>query len=72
MTAIAASVAGGLIAAYQVGYGIAAFGLGHLPDLAGHGLGATFALGAVVAVAMGALSFAVAGGAPPAPPPRRP
>ncbi len=66
MTTIAASVAGGLIAAYQMGYGIAAFGVGPLQERAGHGLATTFALAAVVALAMGALSFAVAGhrGAP--------
>jgi hypothetical protein len=31
LTSVAASVAGGLICAYQVGYGIAAFGVGPLP-----------------------------------------
>jgi predicted MFS family arabinose efflux permease len=61
MTTIAASVAGGLIAAYQVGYGIAAFGVGPLQERAGHGLATTFELAAVVALAMGAVSFAVAG-----------
>jgi fucose permease len=61
MTAIAASVAGGLIAAYQMGYGIAAFGVGPLQERAGHGLATTFALAALAALAMGALSFAVAG-----------
>jgi predicted MFS family arabinose efflux permease len=66
MTTIAASVAGGLIAAYQMGYGIAAFGVGPLQERLGPGLATTFALAAVVALAMGALSFAVAGhrGAP--------
>ena len=33
LTAIAASVAGGLIAFYQMGYGIAAFGVGPLQSL---------------------------------------
>ncbi len=35
LTAIAASVAGGLIAFYQMGYGIAAFGVGPLQSRAG-------------------------------------
>jgi hypothetical protein len=52
-------VAGGLIAAYQVGYGIAAFGVGPLRD---HGiaLSTVYGWGAVVAVAMGLLAFVVA------------
>jgi fucose permease len=51
-----ASVAGGVIAFYQVGYGIAAFGAGPLQD-AGVGLPAIFGLTAVAAVVMGGLSF---------------
>jgi hypothetical protein len=51
-----ASVAGGVIAFYQVGYGIAAFGAGPLQD-AGVGLPAIFGLAAVAAVVMGGLSF---------------
>ena len=35
LTTITASVAGGLIAFYQIGYGIAAFGVGPLQGLAG-------------------------------------
>ncbi|MGH2540959.1 MAG: MFS transporter [Actinomycetota bacterium] len=53
-----ASVAGGVIAAYQLGYGIAAFGAGPLQD-AGRGLPGIFRLTAVVALAMGGLSFIV-------------
>jgi MFS family permease len=52
-------VAGGVIAFYQVGYGIAAFGIGPLLD-GGVGLPAVYALSAVVALGMGAWSFAVA------------
>jgi MFS family permease len=51
--------AGGLIAAYQVGYGIAAFGVGPLQDAVHLSLAATFGLGAVVAAVLGVLSFAV-------------
>jgi len=51
--------AGGLIAAYQVGYGIAAFGVGPLQDAFHLSLASIFALAAVVAVALGLLSFAV-------------
>jgi MFS family permease len=56
---IAATVAGGVIACYQLGYGIAAFGIGPLLDT-GVGLPTIYGLAAVVAVVMGAWSFAVA------------
>ncbi len=75
-----AVVACGVIACYQVGYGLAAFGVGPLTS-AGVRLPAIFAAAAVVAAAMGALSLVVAHGRPspvtvhprPAPPrsPRR-
>jgi MFS family permease len=58
-TAIAAAAAGGVIAFYQLGYGIAAFGVGPLHD-AGVELSTVYAFGAVVAVVMGAWSFVVA------------
>jgi MFS family permease len=57
--AIAATIAGGVIASYQVGYGIAAFGVGPLLD-AGVGLPAVYAAAAGIASAMGLLAFAVA------------
>jgi predicted MFS family arabinose efflux permease len=60
-----ASVAGGVIAFYQVGYGIAAFGTGPLVD-AGVSLSTLFGVAAAAAVIMGGLSFALA-----RPPPRR-
>jgi fucose permease len=63
LVAFAAAVTGGVIAAYQVGYGLAAFGVGPLLA-AGASLGGVYAGGAAVAVGMGALSFAVAGGRP--------
>jgi MFS family permease len=56
--AIAAVAAGGVIASYQLGYGIAAFGVGPLLD---HGvtLPAVYAASAAVALAMGLASFGV-------------
>jgi MFS family permease len=56
---IAAVVAGGIIAFYQLGYGIAAFGIGPLLD-AGVGLPAVYGAAAGIAVAMGLLSFVLA------------
>jgi fucose permease len=59
LTAIAASVAGGLIAFYQMGYGVAAFGVGPLQEHGGLNLSQIYGLTAIVALAMAALSFAV-------------
>jgi MFS family permease len=59
MTIIAASVAGRLIAFYQMGYGLAAFGVGPLEEYAGLSLNTLFGFGAVVALALAALSFVV-------------
>jgi Major Facilitator Superfamily len=59
LTTLADSVAGGVIACYQFGYGVAAFGVGPLRD-AGLSLPQIFAVSAAVAAAMGTLSFAVA------------
>jgi MFS family permease len=58
LTAIAASVAGGLIAFYQIGYGIAAFGVGPL-QTAGFDLHVIFGGTAVVSLALSVLSFVV-------------
>ena len=69
-----AAVAGGVIAFYQLGYGIAAFGTGPLVD-AGVGLPALFGFAAIAAVIMGGLSFALARKSPAAavaPSPRQP
>jgi MFS family permease len=60
LTAMAASVASGLIAFYQMGYGLAAFGVGPLQEHAGLGLSTLYGLTAGVALAVGALSFVVA------------
>lgn len=56
---VGAAVSGLLIAAYQAGYGIAAFGFGPLQDIFGVELSAIFGVAAVVAVAMGALSTVI-------------
>lgn len=59
LTTIAASVAGGLIAFYQIGYGIAAFGVGPLQTWAGLDLNVIYGGTAVAAIAMSVLSFVV-------------
>jgi MFS family permease len=59
LVTMGAAVAGGVIAFYQLGYGIAAFGTGPLVD-AGVGLPALFGFAAIAAVIMGGLSFALA------------
>ena len=56
---ISATVTGGVIASYQIGYGIAAFGVGPLLET-GVQLPSVYAAAAVLAIAMGAVSFAVA------------
>ena len=71
LAGISAAVAGGVIACYQLGYGLAAFGVGPLVD-AGVGLPTVYAVAAVVALVMGMLSFAVARGATTADSPARP
>jgi fucose permease len=58
---MATAAAGATIACYQVGYGLAAFGVGPVVD-AGHSLAGIFRISAVVAVVMGVVSFAVARG----------
>jgi MFS family permease len=63
-----AALAGGVIACYQVGYGIAAFGVGRLVD-AGHELTDIYRATSLVAVALALLSFSITRG--PAATPRR-
>jgi hypothetical protein len=60
MTSVVASVAGGLICFYQVGYGIAAFGVGPLESSAGLHLETIYGGTAVFAVVMAMLSFVLA------------
>jgi len=55
----AAASPGTLIACYQLGYGIAAFGVGPLHDRAGLGLRALFGGAAAVALVLAALSIAI-------------
>jgi fucose permease len=59
LVAIEASVSGAVIAFYQLGYGIAAFGAGPL-QAAGVGLATIFGGTAAVAVVMGGLAFVIA------------
>jgi fucose permease len=54
----AAVMSGQLIAFYQVGYGIAAFGVGPLRDLTGRPLEVIYSAGTLVAAAMFVLAFA--------------
>jgi fucose permease len=58
LVTMAAAVAGGIIAAYQLGYGIAAFGVGPLLD-GGVSLRSVYGFSAVVALALGVASFRV-------------
>jgi predicted MFS family arabinose efflux permease len=60
MSTIATSVAGLLIAFYQLGYGVAAFGVGPLENLAGLALGRIFAFTAIPALALAVLAFTLA------------
>ena len=57
LTTMATSVAGSLIAFYQIGYGIAAFGVGPLQNWAGWSLPAIFSGTAIIGLGMAALSF---------------
>ena len=61
LTAIGASVAGGVIAAYQVGYGIAAYAVGPAVS-AGATLSVVLLVGTVVALGLAALSSGVVAG----------
>ena len=58
LASVSAALTGGVIAFYQVGYGIAAFGVGPLLD-GGVALPTVFGISAIVAGLLGALSFAV-------------
>jgi fucose permease len=55
---LAAVMSGELIAFYQAGYGVAAFGVGPLADLAGLSFHSIYSLGSVIAVAMFAVALA--------------
>jgi hypothetical protein len=62
LTTMTASVAGGMIGFYQMGYGIAAFGVGPLQSWAGLTLPAIYRGTALVALALAALAFVIVGG----------
>ena len=57
LTTVAASVAGGLICAYQIGYGIAAFGVGPLQARTGLRLETIYGATAATSLVMTILSF---------------
>jgi MFS transporter, FHS family, glucose/mannose:H+ symporter len=59
---LSAVMAGELIAFYQVGYGVAAFGIGPLHDLVGLPLSTIFAAGSVVAAPLAVVAALVIGG----------
>lgn len=59
LVAISAAMAGGVIAFYQLGYGIAAFGVGRLLDNVAK-LSTFYGFAALIAVSTGLLSFVVA------------
>jgi fucose permease len=59
LTTMTASVAGGLIGFYQMGYGLAAFGVGPLQSWAGLSLPAIYRGSALVALALAALAFVI-------------
>jgi fucose permease len=59
MAALGATVAASLIAFYQIGYGLSAFGVGPVVDGAGIGLSTVYRAAAIVAVVLGVLSFVV-------------
>ena len=61
LTTMTAAVAGGMIGFYQMGYGIAAFGVGPLQSAAGLSLVAIFRGSALVAVALAVVAFVIAG-----------
>jgi hypothetical protein len=68
LTRLSAAIPGEVIAFFQLGYGIAAFGTGPLQN-AGLSLSAIFGLTAIFAAGMALLSFVVARRRPPRPGP---
>jgi predicted MFS family arabinose efflux permease len=59
LVSISAVAAGGIIACYQVGYGLAAFGVGPIEGV-GVSLSTLFGVAAVIAAAMGVVGIAIA------------
>ncbi len=66
LTTMTASVAGGMIGFYQMGYGIAAFGVGPLQSWGGLGLAGIYRGTALFALALAALAFLIVGRRAPA------
>jgi MFS family permease len=58
----AATMSGELIAIYQIGYGVAAFGVGPLRELAGFAYATAFSLGSVAALALAAVAAQIVRG----------
>ena len=56
----AATMSGELIAFYQVGYGVAAFGVGPLREIGGFAYATAFSLGSVVALLLAIVAWQVA------------
>jgi fucose permease len=56
----AATISGGIVALYQVGYGVAAFGVGPLREVAGAPFQTIYAMGSAVAAAMFVVAFTIA------------
>lgn len=61
LTTMTAAVAGSMIGFYQIGYGIAAFGVGPLQSSAGFSLAEIYRGGAGVSVALAVVAFLIAG-----------
>ena len=61
LTTMTAAVAGGMIGFYQMGYGIAAFGVGPLQSMAGLSLAGIYRGSALVAVALAVIAFIIVG-----------
>jgi len=61
LTSMTASVAGGMIGFYQMGYGLAAFGVGPLQAGGGLGLSGIYRGAALFALALAALAFVIVG-----------
>jgi len=62
LTTMTASVAGGMIGFYQMGYGVAAFGVGPLQAVAKLSLGAIYGWTSLVAFGLAALAFIIVAG----------
>jgi fucose permease len=65
---LAAIMSGGMVAFYQAGYGVAAFGVGPLRDFAGLSFRTIYSLGSVVAALMFVVALVVAARTAPASP----